>query len=118
MIFKENNFFLFHLIADFDKASRMMEDNKGQSILMAPLRFHINQNRVAMDDWESFLYTICDLSGVSLEWFDKSLPDKMMIDKKGTKQLIGDMKANRTRTLVSVLFISLFNKYSIHNLDF
>lgn len=49
------------------------------------------------------LYTDCDLSGViHLDWFDNSLADKMKIDKKGTKQLIGDIKA---KILVSVHFI-------------
>lgn len=85
----------------------MIQDNKGQSILMASLRFHSNQNRVAMDDWESFLYTICELSGViHLDWFDESLENRMKIDEEGTKQLIGDMKANRTKILVCVYFIN------------
>lgn len=85
-------------------------DNKGQTMLMAPLRYYTNIKRVPVDDWESFLYSICELTGViHLDWFDERLIDALSVDEEGTSKLIADMKGNRDKIVVSVnLIINYF----------
>lgn len=47
----------------------MMEDNRSGTLNYAPRRLLDCQNRLAIDDWESFLYTISYIVGIPLDWF-------------------------------------------------
>lgn len=88
-------------ITDFDLASKMTEDNNGVTFSLAPLRYHQEKNRVAMDDWESFLFTMCNMAVVPLDWFNVEVDLKTKKGRAAAKKLLGDMKANRNRIRVS-----------------
>lgn len=79
----------------------MTEDNDGATFSMAPLRYHQEKRRVPMDDWESFLFTICDMASVPLQWFDVDVDLKTPRGKEAAMKLVGDMKANRDQIRVS-----------------
>lgn len=95
--------------SDFDCASKMKEDNRRRTIEFASLRHHQRSRRVSMDDWESYLYTLCYLLSIPLDWFRTDVTDATKNDKKATFELFGKLKSNRTKILVSIrIHMNLF----------
>lgn len=46
----------------------MNEFGNGTTLEYASRQYHNNQIRNAISDWESFLYTICTINYVKLDW--------------------------------------------------
>lgn len=88
-------------LIDFDLASKMSEDNDGTSFSIAPLRYHQKKKRVAMDDWESFLFAMCEMASVPLDWFTVDVDLKTKTGKAAAMESVGKMKADRNRIRVS-----------------
>lgn len=88
-------------LIDFDLASIMTEDNKGSTFGIAPLRYHQGKKRCAMDDWESFLFAMCQMAWVPLEWFHIELDLETEKGESAALKMVGEMKANRNKIRVS-----------------
>lgn len=57
-------------LIDFNCGSKMYVDNNhcGTS-KYAARAYHKGETRTALSDWESFLFTMCDLYDIQLYWF-------------------------------------------------
>lgn len=93
----------------------MKEDNGGRTLAYASLRHHQKKRRVPIDDWESYLYTLCDLIKIPLDWFTRDMTTAAMRDKKAASTLFGELKSNRTKILVSTY--SFFQMNDINQMD-
>lgn len=56
-------------IIDFNQSSRMVKDNKGYNSIFASRRFHRDKDRFAIDDYESFLFSMLFILEVPLDIF-------------------------------------------------
>lgn len=91
-------------LIDFNLSSKMSEQNDVGTFLYTSRRCHRMYEdkkghlRNALDDYESFLYTMCKLSKVQLKWFKFSFDD---MEPEEAFKLCGQMKNNTTDTIVS-----------------
>lgn len=58
---------------DFNMSTKMMEENLACTVEYAARRFHNKQFRMAIDDVESFFYSLCHVLRVQFPWFDSSV---------------------------------------------
>lgn len=76
-------------LINFHSGARMYEDNYGGTPKYAARAYHRGQIRTALDDWESFFFTICDLYDIQLSWFSDKVPiDKYLLHKNMTDSIM------------------------------
>lgn len=100
-------------LIDFNMSSKLKESSNSGSIDYTARTLHSRKTRSATDDWESFLYSMCRLNEVPLEWFDEKILDG--IDSKDYIEVYGTLKYKTNDTIVSCLKLLLINN---NNNDF
>lgn len=86
-------------LIDYNLSSKFDEEYKGATIVLYTSRRSMKkQVRNALDDWESFLYTMCALNDVQLKWFEE---DAFLGRRKATIKQVEDMKDATHLTIVS-----------------
>lgn len=68
-------------MVDFNKSSKVNLFSNDGTLKFLPRRVHTKQLRRPIEDWESFLYTICYIQFVELGWFFGSEFDGMDIEE-------------------------------------
>lgn len=79
------------IIPDLNSSSKMMEDNRGGTPLYRCNRFRTGQIRQPIDDYESFLYTMCAVMGNN--WIKPEFDNKIRKKQLGTTLLERMIKA-------------------------
>lgn len=59
-------------LIDFNYSSKLMEFNDIRTAKYSSRSADENKLRSAIDDWESFLYSLCFLNNIDLMWFSKT----------------------------------------------
>lgn len=59
-----------------------------------------HHKRTALDDWESFLYALCEVNKVDLKWFDRKQFFRIRVDE--SRRICGDMKKNTSETIAHI----------------
>lgn len=65
IMFRNSRSFLI----DYNLGSKLNEKNSGGTLIYSSRRSTKDEVRNALDDFEGFLYTMCALNNVELEWF-------------------------------------------------
>lgn len=88
----------------------MMKENLGNTVEYASRRCHQNKFRRAIDDVESFFYSMCHVLRVPFPWFDSSLLEK---DLTESKEIIGRFKfqTNKIRVNINTILIDRYPGY-------
>lgn len=76
-------------LIDFNMSSRMAKDNHGYNLVFASRRLHKNKRRFAIDDFESFLFSMLYILKVPLDIFlTRSIFDRIFANRfyKNSKQ--------------------------------
>lgn len=81
----------------------MSEDTKLCTYTYKPKRCHRGEKRLAIDDWESFFYSMCDLCDVPLKWFSEEYDDS---DERKLDRKYGKAKEDVKNIVVSVVFFN------------
>lgn len=97
-------------LIDFNSSAKMNEDVRGGTLDYVPRSYrNILGTRSAKDDWESFLYSMCRLHSVQLEWFDNERI-KRLEPYESKVQCSCRMKDKTKNTIVSSFFFhSIWN---------
>lgn len=84
MLHHMNQIFLINL----NSGSRMYEDNRCGTPKYAARAYHKAEIRTALDDWESFLYTMCDVYDIQLYWFSRDMSNDDYLKYKNMTNII------------------------------
>ncbi|XP_031630080.1 casein kinase I-like isoform X2 [Contarinia nasturtii] len=86
-------------LIDFNTSAKLLETTASGTIKYVARRFYREKRlRYPVDDWECFLYSISELNGVNLQWFD----EKQFKGLKGTEVInkaIMELKSNTNLTI-------------------
>lgn len=93
-------------IWDFNMSAKMAELSYFCTVLYASRRYHQRQLRYAIDDIESFFYSMLHMVGVPLKWFKAEHRDKTFEQRD---QLFGELKSETQVVRVKTNFIYFFN---------
>lgn len=83
MLLKHRSF-----IIDLNASSKMHEISHAGTFEYLSRRGERGELRNALDDWESFLYSICELNKVDLAWFDEETSENYGALKNKTNETI------------------------------
>lgn len=84
---------------DFNLASKTFGKSKGGTLNFMSRRSHISDERYPVDDFESFLYSMCRPAGITLGWINNQTVNRIPNPERA--QRIYAMKLNTDDTLVS-----------------
>lgn len=88
-------------LIDFNTSAKLAETTSaGTRKFLARRFFNQDRLRYPVDDWESFLYSMCELNNVPLKWFDER-PFKGL-DSKAANKMLMMMKNDTEDTLVRI----------------
>lgn len=87
MLLKHRSF-----IVDLNASSKMHEINYAGTLEFLSRRGERGELRNALDDWESFLYSMCELNKIDLAWFEEENSEKY-----------GELKSKTNETIVCAL---------------
>lgn len=88
-------------LIDFNTSAKLNETTAAGTIKFLARRF-FNKDRLRypVDDWESFLYTMCELNNVPLKWFDET--QFKGSDSKTANKMVMLMKNDTQHTIVCI----------------
>lgn len=76
-------------LINFNSGSRMYKDNNQCGTPKYAARaYHKGETRTALSDWESFLFTMCDLYDIQLFWFSREMSNNEYLMYKNMTNVI------------------------------